>query len=678
MINCKNCNALIEDGMTVCRWCGAKVSKDTKIEKSKRKKAPIILIGGSVLVVIILVILLIKGGQVIHFGKAQGVNNSNLSVDNKHQDNPGLTTSPIAPTHGSTKANTTTGKPSENIYYLKGDEVVGGNINQFDPRTVIRNLFHTEEQMDSVTVSADGMRLFYPNNHDLNADSVSMFATILKGEQNNKVQIDTHINGYTINEDGTKIFYLKEDDLYVSDMLTTEKIDSEVSECWINTSGDWIIYLTNNGTMYQKREKQSKQLIAENISLQYVSHDMEKIYYIVNDTLFLLEDGKELKELASKVSTVLYVNGDGTVYYKRSTSINPKIYLDDDLAVSDAAMKVPLRDDYKDNLSYNKAVREFEKKQIRDQWREQLTNMFIDGMQYSLYCYSEGQNKLVSDYCVGTWSIIDQASRALFGAGSSNNSPSVLIYSQLKDKNNNKIKMSELDTTQDIFEPLSKISEDNLEYNICIKGQTLKKIGEGYINNFIIDSKGKGFYYIKTVDATTNIGDLFYRAIEDSVVSDPVKINENVYTATGAYIGNEFLYFKNVNESEMLGDMYLGNRKIDNNVSIYKLLNNDFKNNTFVYLTNLSNDYKEYTMMLYKNGSTEKIADRVSSYYLYNDQRIAYISSDLESSDEITTKTLYLYDRDGITKLLDRNVDRIVRFSKSFYVVIHGIYNYYW
>ena len=213
--------------------------------------------------------------------------------------------------------------------------------------------------------------------------------------------------------------------------------------------------------------------------------------------------------------------------------------------------------------------------------------------------------------------------------------------------------------------PLLIYEDSNDNHIICKGADILKKLTGGSLSNASFDPEGKGFYYLVLPKAMEESGELYYVAMNGASPSDSKHVASDVsYTYLG-YVGDNFVYFKNVDYNQ--GDMYIDEQKIDSNVNTYSFswTNTVLNANTFFYLKNSRDYYNKkidmyYTMdtlMLYQDGTIKQIADHVTDFILLKD-KIIYLKVDDPDSDN---GTLHLYDMSGEDKLIDSGVNAIIR-----------------
>ena len=672
MINCKECNAANEEDSLVCRWCGAeiepstnKTNKNKSINRKKRNRMLITIFTAVILLSSLAVILIPRlSASIIGGGKQQGIKLDNNSADNNVQNPSDLVLNHISPTP--TTANTNTTKQQPSFYYLKEGKVYIVGAEDLKPRVVINNLYSKDGRTDSILVSEDGTRLFYPQNHEEQAVGVNIFTYNLASKVEERSRIDSNIKNYAINQDGTRMYYIKDDNvLYVSDLTKSEKIQEGVDRAYINKTGDRVVYCTTG--LYLKNYGQEKQKIADEAMLLYVSQDLNTIYYIQNQFLFLFKNGEKVELIDSEVSDLSFVYDDGTIYYKKYANMIFADFIDDDKAAFDAALKEPKREDYPNSKSYMKDNEIYQQKLDRDQIRQDSKTTSMNGNWYSLYCYSDGKSKLISDCCDNVWGAVDQ-NRETYTAYFTGYGKPYLVYSKLKGKNIGKIKMSKISSMEDIDYFIRNKVTEYQEYYICLGSTILKKIGKGIYSDFIFDENEKGLYYRISSQNSFFKGDLYYSSIKGNSIAEGKRRAENVYSYFPKT--ESLIYIKNLIEERLTGDMYVDDKIVDSDVSAFPLIQSQLGDKTFLYVKNISNGEGPYTLKIYQNGSTEKIANNVSSYKQIDSKTIVYTSEDLS----MKKRNLYLYDGSNNRILIDTEVDKIIEPSINSYFTMDAMF----
>ncbi len=239
----------------------------------------------------------------------------------------------------------------QNLFYIKDGSIYHTpldkiNLNKIAPDTSIYNV---NRNILYFQVSEDGRHMYYSDNIDMTKENVC--ADVYHGDltdlSKESLLIDSKVNNYVINQDGSKIYYVKDKTLYVSDLSETTQIASDVDQFFIDRAGDRMIIVTLDSRLLLYTGDKDVKEIDKNAVIHYASEDLNTIYYFNGNNFCILKDGKKLQVIDSDIYAVLHLYEDGSLYYLKS---------------NDQTLEI-----------------------------------------FSLYYYSKGQSVLVSDRCTNVW-----------------------------------------------------------------------------------------------------------------------------------------------------------------------------------------------------------------------------------------------------------------------------------
>lgn len=457
--------------------------------------------------------------------------------------------------------------PPKSLFYLKEGSVFHTFIDDIKPKKVIPG-FHqeSERRLAPIFVSGDGNWLFYPMG---NAQFADLFGIHLGQDEAQPVHITSKAGLFTASYDGSRVVFIADHVLYAGSMEEPEEIAHDVIRYFVDAEFSRIAYLTVDNALYLKKGKQEPVKLAEEVFLQYVSPDVKTIYYMRNDTLYLVNDGRETIQLMGGNPYLLCVYDGGDSYYRAGSNL---YYYSDGVSVQ-----------LSDNFSY-------------------APNLNI----YPRYYPNQT------------------------GYGGSNT-------------------------------PILIGGEQNQDILICKGAQVLKKISGGDLINAIVHPNGQDLYYIAGSERTGMVGDLFHLSLDGTTLSERVDTGipgNNLFILQGKPI-----YFTNATDYG-IGDMYINGEQIDTGVimwypkpveAIGGIL---YCINTQNYYNEITNDYYTIdTLMLYRDGTMQKIAENVFDFEVMGD-KIVYLSvADWEDQ----SGTLYLYTPDGSSTVIDMGVNALLR-----------------
>lgn len=545
------------------------------------------------------------------------------------------------------------------VYYTSTDEIAPVEVISPNEKVLDRSFSYYD--VFSIQVSKDGRKLFYPNNIDLNNPeyNADIFCCNLASKNHDTIKVGSGINNYVPNQDGSKVYFLKNKDLYVSDLSNIKKIAAGIEEFCINKEGDLLMYVTLDSRLFQYTESYNEvKEIASNAKLHYASADLKTIYYLKDNSLYLLKDGKDAQMIVSDVASVLNIYEDGSLYYLKAHPIIMSDYVNDDMAASDAKIKEPNESDYPDRKSYIEACNRFMEKNARDDLRQLLKTDRIEEIN-TLYYYANRKSTIVSEYCGNVWKDTDKIKLMPYHSlpvYCGNDRP-LLIYYQFKAQ---KINMSDVTDYTDIYNDIMNSLLNNQETYVCSGSEVLKKIADKKPDQLEYDiGNNKIYYAVNHYDDKFHY-DLFDVVIDGSKVSEARKYAENVQLPNYFSVGGSVIYLKSDGSNHLGGDLYVNNEKIDSHVdhSVCRIENT----HSFIYAT----DYKKgtYTLKLYQDGKITKISDNVSLYQYFDDNRTAYVVGTPVND----TAKLYLYDFGSqASQLVDSGMSGIFSPVKNFY-----------
>lgn len=274
--------------------------------------------------------------------------------------------------------NRKTGSPF--IMYIKDQELNFSYLSKAKPFELTNKLvdsndvYSTDEFYDLnyfIHVSEDHKYIFYPD--EIGDYEFSIYWRELKADKSKEShKIDSGLIIYmTISKNGDKMFYLKgtERKLYVYDRKKDEKskLDENVMNLYVSDDGDYIIYTALSDGMFNIYEmhlngiKGEKSKIDSNkatFSLypEYIAAypNSKKVFYLKDDNLYVKENNKDKVKIASKVSNVISVVNEKSVYYIKEEEVKVSLdkFVADDLLDTDKAIVEPATPSYPDEPIY--------------------------------------------------------------------------------------------------------------------------------------------------------------------------------------------------------------------------------------------------------------------------------------------------------------------------------------
>lgn len=555
-MNCAKCNAELEEGAKTCCWCGAK--NPLLVKKVGMRKRYIILMAAIVGIISFTLFIILT----IHDPKNQSTNNprdlsgiisapaamptktsqntktTNViptvmaqNSDNANTDPKGIAqnssniASNVTPTNSATNFNSSEGSLADTLpylYYMKGNRntIYRTLADQPAPEIIVNKFKNDEEINNKFYMSEDSKRIVYLISMPIklgafNEEKYEMFYCDLTSDNKQIYKIDSDVTRCKINVTGTKIYYLKDDNLYMSDISGKEKIADNISEFYIDKIGEWTMYRTKDDYSYIRKDKDKVYELGTGITLHYISEDFNIIYYTQNKSLHLLRDKNVNERLATGVARVIQIYDTGQIYY--------------------------LYDNASEYLSAN----------LPGNIRNMIGNKLDD---FGLYYYSEGKSELINEHCLDAYCGIDRGSTGIYRSGECQ---PVMVYTTINDDS--------AESTDPYIEG---------EKYVCEGSKTLGQLGKGDLYSFTFDQTDNRIYYLqRNKNNQSNV--LYYVTLNDSILSKIKVYAKNVDLFW--LEGNSVLFYKNfvMSTQSGWGDLYLNNKKIESDMDQYSIQKND-------------------------------------------------------------------------------------------------------
>ena len=612
------------------------------------------------------------------------------------------------------------------MFYLRDREIVYFDLKSGDKLEVTSRLLNgsiSDSNLASgastlgryIAFNEDGSRIFYPDRTDFNnAEGITLYYRNMKKTDEEPVKIDSDITSYAINKAGTVVIYNKGSDgnLYRHDLTNKEKIASNVEAFDVSDDCARVLYLTEDGTIYQWSTGGDKTKIASDVySVRYVSGDLSVIYYTKLDStdtytysLYKQVEGSDEKvKIASDISRIGSIYESGELYYIKSedVEINLMDYVNDDLAAADAAITEPVYptsptapqshywyhrnsdntyyyyesgygyryfteaeynaiiEQY--NTDYAKYLEDLDKyhaaenaywddyyayldKVNRDSLRDSLKESTMELTKYTLYYYNGTEETVVTDALTSPGSV----SYAL--------DASTLLLSVYEQSEVKKVKFSEVSSIYDVRNKVDDALYSSSARYIAVKA-TLTLLDQPDASHFTISYDGAVIYFLDDIPEDGAKGELYKITIADGQVGRPELYDSDVSTNGMFFLAdNRFVYYKDVDESNWKGDLYIDKAEIDYDTRLYSV---SYTDNAVYYYTDWNYNKGYGTLKKYENGEKTKIADDVHSFVTTDDNDLLYL---YDYSSNSYKGTLYRYNKGEAVKV-DEDVMALIPVS---------------
>lgn len=627
MIKCPNCKKELTDGTRFCTACGTKLEQATPVEAApvvEKKKKPIptkmLAIGGGIILAAVVIIAAVMA----LLGAAPKDKYVTYFKD------------------GSLYINMLDGKGSVEI----ASKFAGGKDVDKDSANIVYSRCY-------VKVSADGKFIFYPEKLECDSYSCTFdlyYRSTTKANAEGE-RIAKNVSAYTITEDGKSVVYLSEGTLYKHNLKEKEKIENDVSDCWVSLDGKTILYTDSDDDLYVW-EKGEAERIQKSVNVMYVTSDATKVFYTDADgDFYLWNGGKEPVKIDSDVYNVAVGYNDGGAYYTKvnTTTTTMADYIIDDYAVSDAAMEKPVRPyssdyewptkpDYVYRWNYDTyeeyeaayAQYQLDYKKYQEDYNLMYARYQADIDQYYID-YDAWSAKSNRDYYRGYFSsyeynittvalyYFDGEKTELVADNVNYNSYNSYGYTYLSDdrtplmtyyvtKPGESVKVNIADITS--LSATNRLIKNSLEGSTAFaiaSGAENNIVADGSVDNVCLGPDGKHVYYTVTSDVE---GTVLYEVSTDKTVSDAKEYDTEVGYVWGTLSNGQIVYFKNYDSGDGEGTLYIAKDRIEKDV--YKTIV-EVKNGEAFYFWQDSNG-DEGTLCYYDGKDVKEVQDDVSVF----------------------------------------------------------------
>ncbi len=740
---CPACGNKLDSGYEFCPACGNRIAQQMGLEKENEKKS---LADGrtkkkGVYILLVLAVVLIAGvGALCIVWKTGKKNTSRLFYvkddrlymkDGKEDVNM-LSGKILEKTENKDEyeydeAMVATEEYDEDEYYEDEDEDEYYEDEYYEDEYYEDQEAEPDKIEDYVTVYEDEERIVYPedmlrsydeeeDDHDI---QYSLYYRSLKDPDTEPVKIDSKIEGYyEVTENGSRIFYIKNGDLYAYNFETKEKIGRNVEQFKVNSDGSRIVYCGGSG-LYCKENGIEKMLSDTEHNWFAVSDDFSKICY-VNEVqeLYLADFDGNSKKLAENIDEsaltgtsdlntyVLKVYNTGEVYYtvNEKKQLNAADYIINDVASGEVVEEpeypelpeYPERSDYDDEKAYEKACKKYNK--AYEKWEEAYAEYFAA---YEAYETAASWNELNAEIEQATFSVTDTVYYYYNGTeskeiGRITGQGKCYDYAEQKAAG---IFACNDDTAVQSVKLSECMGEDGTVEDITVEGLVIRLqnlfpkdssnskavLALGGVACELPDRTLQGAYDICLHEDAGCItflqdGDLVKIKITEGELQKEEIYDTDVLGYT--YLDSakdDIIYVKDYDSDNMAAGLYRNKKRIDNvavmtPVGPFQFIKID--GNTVYYLKEWDADGAAYcdggegTLMMYNNDEVERIASGVYSMFAedIDGKSCLFYTTDFEKEeDELETYSVYCLKNGKQVKLADDVNDYMVLEDGSFY-----------
>lgn len=205
-------------------------------------------------------------------------------------------------------------KPSTVLFVQDGalmsvDLPSGKPIEVTDETDKIEGTLYADESYSRIFYVVDGELVYRP-----------------VGKKNSEAtKIAKEVTTFKITADGKKVFYIKNGDLFVSNLKEGTKIAKDVSEFYIAPNGKTVVYGVRGDddyTLYRKtgsnlEKADAKKIATGKIDVEWFDEDLNTIIFSSEDTLYSQTGTKDKVKIASDADVVSRIYDNGSFYYTK-------------------------------------------------------------------------------------------------------------------------------------------------------------------------------------------------------------------------------------------------------------------------------------------------------------------------------------------------------------------------
>lgn len=213
------------------------------------------------------------------------------------------------------------------VVYLKdGSNMLLRSVGKKESITLSDNAYGTSPY-GGVKISKDGERVFFADDcvgyGQYDNGTFNLYYRVInqkkakgKGADYKGNKIDSNVSSFSIDENGDKVFYLKEGKLYFTNLKgNAVKIDSGVDKFYVCSDTKHIIYIKDGDRLYVSsvKKKNKPEKIASGVEEIYFIRDEDglskitykEFYYRKDDKLYYKKSGKDAVKVSEDVVDVI-------------------------------------------------------------------------------------------------------------------------------------------------------------------------------------------------------------------------------------------------------------------------------------------------------------------------------------------------------------------------------------
>ena len=504
------------------------------------------------------------------------------------------------------------------LLYLKDNEVYLAPGGSFKPQLITDSFYDDEDDAyggySPIQYTDDGKYVFYKQ--DIDGGEFDLYYK-KAGSKEEGTKLESGVSSY-IAHSTDMIVYKKGDKLYLANLKEKQKLASDISSFWVSGNKQYVCWFEyGESTLYIQdvKLKKDKIKIKDAYNIISRSEDLSEIYYLDEDTLYLMKNFEEKVKISSDVSEayMLGEKGKQKLYYFKQE--DGEIYTLDEF----------VKNDLKNSSEYSG---------YEDYVLDDLKSQQIEIPEYKVYEYSASGNKSEEIICFDGWRMQVVSDYDYSGK--------IAFFSVIDIKNIEKLKLSNI--IENHYYNYSDISTyEAFRYHILAQsdfyymagdkqtyvpgmGEFYKKPGEVTIQELKFNSKMKEIYLsVSCYNEKKGTSYELYAFPYTEQDAEWILVSNDVYGANITNSEQGIYYISDVDKDEEEGILFFNGTKIAEDVYPYYIKNFEKE---FYYLKDINSDHNEGTLYINKNGKETKIAeDAARGYYeVIKDGNIAYLT----------------------------------------------------
>lgn len=331
-----------------------------------------------------------------------------------------------------------------------------------------------------VEYSEDGRYIYFTAKHDTTGAGTLYRKDLKKESEQNDTEEKIASGVSALKMAGNRLFYTKNNSLYVYENGETQKLATDVGEWYTSGDGARLFYTDSQQRLYYMPvlEKGAEEKVASDcMYILSCTDDLKVMYYQDdNSNLYVVREGKKEKIASEITMAVPYGNKQFIYYATEGDDFSLTRLFDDDMALVDAQCSEPKRENYSgkwngtyfsfDSAGYNEAWKAYREKQERDEIRGRVYGEDQGIPRFHIYAYDGTESRLLLE---NAWQCYEAMVCKAVGENSYDNYESALYAKQYAEEALPVLRISEMDSSSTLSGMFyQKLSGENVKSQVSI------------------------------------------------------------------------------------------------------------------------------------------------------------------------------------------------------------------